>query len=572
MQYRTWIKLGGHCAWGIGATLILGTACGGQTIDSGEMGMLGAALTGDGSMFGVEAIAYKLVSPSESCAAAPIAEETASDGTEVQFVLAAGRYRVCATPLDAEGAPSRVCRRAQQVTRVQAGEFREVRLISQCRSSGTGAAGISTEFNQAPKIEQLEISPERTFSRCGSATIDVTPSDADGDSVSVEFNVSAGSCGLDASGTTAIVSSDSVGACEVRITATDEYEGRTTLTVPLVVTDAECTRASFTRLGELPGGFSFSTALDTNADGSVVVGSSQSTQGAEGFRWTQATGLEALGDLPGGTFDGAIYATNSDGTILAGTGVSDSGFEAFRWSSGTLTPLGDLPGGDFESFVNSISDDGSTLVGGSVSENGYEAFLWRETSGMVPLGDLPEGTFESFAFDVSADGSVIVGEGASINGYEAFRWTSNSGMGPLGDLPGGDFSSRAESVNPDGSIIVGSGSSTNGLEAFRWTELAGMVPLGDLPGGAFQSQAYAVSADGQVIVGESSGSAPGTTAFVWQEAHGMRAVWQVLSAEGIDMSGWHLIRATSVSNDGRVIVGLGINPSGNNEAWRAELP
>src|SRR4051794_4152970 len=60
---------------------------------------------------------------------------------------------------------------------------------------------------------------------------------------------------------------------------------------------------SFTLIGDLPGGGSYSTAIAVSADGSVVAGSSGSASGAdEALRWTRAGGIVALGDLPGGDF------------------------------------------------------------------------------------------------------------------------------------------------------------------------------------------------------------------------------------------------------------------------------
>ncbi len=60
--------------------------------------------------------------------------------------------------------------------------------------------------------------------------------------------------------------------------------------------------ASFQGLGDLPGGRFSSYASGVSADGSVVVGSSESTAmfTVEAFRWTQSTGMVGLGDLPGG--------------------------------------------------------------------------------------------------------------------------------------------------------------------------------------------------------------------------------------------------------------------------------
>ena len=191
---------------------------------------------------------------------------------------------------------------------------------------------------------------------------------------------------------------------------------------------------------------------------------------------------------------------------------------------------------------------------------------------MVGLGDLTGGTFNSRAFDVSADGSVVVGGGNATSGYEAFRWTSGGGMVGLGDLPGGDFQSYAKGVSADGSVVVGLGSSALGYEAFRWTSGGGMTGLGDLPGGSFLSSADGVSADGSVVVGHSN-SALGSEAFLWTSDGGMQNLRDLLIAGGVTgLTNWTLYEATSVSADGRTIVGTGTNPLGNSEAWIATIP
>jgi hypothetical protein len=52
----------------------------------------------------------------------------------------------------------------------------------------------------------------------------------------------------------------------------------------------------------------------------------------------------------------------------------------------------------------------------------------------------------------------------------------------------------------------------------------------------------------------------------------MRNLQTVLSGFGADLTGWQLTSARGISSDGMVIVGQGINPFGNLEAWRAVLP
>ena len=98
-----------------------------------------------------------------------------------------------------------------------------------------------------------------------------------------------------------------------------------------------------------------------------------------------------------------------------------------------------------------------------------------------------------------------------------------------------------------------------------------MVGLGDLPGQGFSSTASAVSADGSVVVGRSV-SASEYEPFIWDSTHGMREVDEVLTALGADLTGWTLESADGISADGLTIVGYGINPDGNQEAWIANLP
>ena len=246
-----------------------------------------------------------------------------------------------------------------------------------------------------------------------------------------------------------------------------------------------------------------------------------------------------------------------------------------------MISLGRLRNSDTTSVANDLSADGSVVVGMSgqhpfrEAQHG-EAFRWTQGSGMVGLGELP-GYSYSHASGVSADGSVIVGQswsGARVfSGGEAFRWTQGSGMVGLGDLPGGSTNSHAYGVSADGSVVVGEASSAAGPEAFRWTQEEGMIGLGDLAGGSFNSSANGISADGLVIVG-SGRSASGSEAFLWDATHGMRSLRDVLVNDlglGTTLTGWTLTSANDISADGKFIVGSGINPSGNPEAWLAHI-
>jgi hypothetical protein len=61
--------------------------------------------------------------------------------------------------------------------------------------------------------------------------------------------------------------------------------------------------------------------------------------------------------------------------------------------------------------------------------------------------------------------------------------------------------------------------------------------------------------------------------MIWDATHGMRSLASILTSElGVDLTGWQLTGATGVSADGHTIVGDGLHPNGDREAWIARLP
>ena len=74
----------------------------------------------------------------------------------------------------------------------------------------------------------------------------------------------------------------------------------------------------FMGLGDLPGGQLNSVSPAISADGSVVVGLSNSAFGFEAFRWAGGDGMMGLGDLSGGTFYSVATATSADGSVVVG--------------------------------------------------------------------------------------------------------------------------------------------------------------------------------------------------------------------------------------------------------------
>jgi uncharacterized membrane protein len=92
--------------------------------------------------------------------------------------------------------------------------------------------------------------------------------------------------------------------------------------------------------------------------------------------------------------------------------------------------------------------------------------------------------------------------------------------------------------------------------------------------GEFSNAAVAASWDGSVIVGSELTDLGEERAFVWTEAGGARDLKLVLEEIGLELevTGWTLVSALDVSQDGTRIVGNGLNPDGEFEGWLAVIP
>ena len=364
------------------------------------------------------------------------------------------------------------------------------------------------------------------------------------------------------------------------------------LSFALLAAPAYASRPRFQPLGDLPGGPVRSAATAVNADGTVVVGYSDSASGEQAFRWTQQTGMYGLGSLGGTPFLSTARAVSGDGRTVLGDSVPPDDdpnsvpLAAFRWTmegdgpNGEMVSLGDLPGGDPFALGSGCSADGNVLVGhsSSTASGSFNADSYRKVGDgpMVSLGDLPGGGYFSVATACSADGSVVTGySSSSLSGpssSEAFRWTQATGLQPLGDLAGGGFGSHGFAISADGSVIVGVGVDTTGVVAIRWTQATGMVSIGDLPGDLVSGRANGVSADGSVVVGQGY-TAGNFHAFIWTAGTGMQNLRDVLVNDlGLtNLTDWRLDVALAISADGLTVVGYGRDPNAQFVAWRAHL-
>ncbi|CAE7640657.1 unnamed protein product [Symbiodinium necroappetens] len=327
---------------------------------------------------------------------------------------------------------------------------------------------------------------------------------------------------------------------------------------------------SLVGIGSMPGGGPGQITA-TNATGSVVVGSAASISGIQGFVWTEETGVIGVGDLPGGDFYSVVTDVSDTGFVFCGESNDETGRRAFRLTlEDGMTALGEGHGTGGIDVLNvvAISDDGSIIWGNGDSPSQLlTPFRWTESTGTL---EFPFPLLEGYVKDADGDGTRAVG----FDYFYNTAWGS-SGVGTFFHDHGEPNESSAEGVSADGEFIVGSWEpqrNSNDANAFSWQEGVGNVDLGRLPGHRF-AVARAVSADGGVIVGMSRGNSVTTEkAMIWTPEDGMHSLAYVLiNNYGLDLGGWQLKDAVDVSHDGRVIVGNGINPDGENEGFIVTL-
>ncbi len=204
-----------------------------------------------------------------------------------------------------------------------------------------------------------------------------------------------------------------------------------------------------------------------------------------------------LGDLPGGATYATALDTSDDHLIVIGTGTDDDGAAAFRWTDATgMEGLGDSSLGNFPSSGAAISGDGSTIVGSIVlvPNSGYEAYRWTETTGMTVLEEFEDAvyTLSHQAFDVSSDGSRIVGYSGRLDGptwiRRAVYWNEFGRIFDFNQLVVNEGISldgwvleQALALSPDGNVVVGTGTNNDPEKGSVWI-LSGLNGTGDRSG------------------------------------------------------------------------------------------
>lgn len=302
--------------------------------------------------------------------------------------------------------------------------------------------------------------------------------------------------------------------------------------------------AEFQGLGNSPAGGG--SPLGISADGTTIVGSTtplNDPNSSEAFRWTRETGMQRLGFFPGNAYSVA-RAVSADGSVVVGQSVDSANVtQAFRWTAQTgMIPLGIPIGRDFSDGIGVSSDGNLILISGGSPPN--SSFKWTAQTGFIAV----VGYAEAVPSAMSADGSVLVG--FNYVNAELLRWTAATGWTDLG-ISVGACCGETLSISADGAFIVGSTEDSN-PRVFRLSAKDGLIDLG--PGIGRD-----ISGNGSILVG----AANPFGAMIWDSVHGQRGLQNVLANQyGLNLSGWQLLTADAVSDDGGVIAGTGDGPNG----------
>ncbi|MBC8193254.1 MAG: T9SS type A sorting domain-containing protein [Candidatus Marinimicrobia bacterium] len=302
-----------------------------------------------------------------------------------------------------------------------------------------------------------------------------------------------------------------------------------------------------------------------------------------GFRWSDEAGLDpvvssAIRDMAN---DGTLIGSNYFPMLLGDTLIE---VNAASYHNGEewimIGPIaGTLP--DDPNFYQSawaIAADTMIIAGMYWHDNSRTtAFVWTPDD---PDGELlPDNGYmaSSRPNDMSADGSVIVGwaqvDSGNIQvGRVAHAWFRNeltqeyelTFLGALG-MDEGWWGGEAYGCSENGKIIVGR---SGPRKMFVWTSSDGMVNLGIAPGHdptRASATGMAASSDTTIVgFARPIHSEWGRTAIIWTEESGIIFLKDSLESLGLedDFEDWELLQASSITPDGRFIVGSALGLAG----------
>ncbi len=285
------------------------------------------------------------------------------------------------------------------------------------------------------------------------------------------------------------------------------------------------------------------------------------------FYWMPTTGTQSIGGR-------AATAVSQDGRTIIGQALDARGFEnAAIWQGGTTWHvLGSFspdaqPCDQLLSAAYGASNDGRVIVGLGWDGCRYaHAFRWEQSTGVADLGSTTANSTR--ANNVSGDGQVVVGwQEDNVGVRQGAKWVNLKEQviqGPTGAV------GEAFGANHDGSIIVGGNcdpTTTVKTSAWRWTAAQGVqcfpvTPPPTAPRLPYTASMRSTSDDGQVIGGSLSFGLD-SESVIWLNGQ-VSFLKDYLRSNGYPnaFAGWvNTGVVTSVSADGRTLVGYGAGPT-----------
>ena len=381
-----------------------------------------------------------------------------------------------------------------------------------------------------------------------------------------------------------------------------EHLASMAVTSGLVVASAALAQdATFRGLGYSGAGAALvgSRADAVSPDGLAATGGDDTDMGTLVASWGEFSFFpELLRDSDGEFAPGRGVAVSEQGRVTVG------GWNTFQdgslvrlsmaWQAGELgvelQPLPDaLPLSGFYTSVGDLSGDGTLAVGVSFDEaQRRQPVAWDPATGAVDRLGLLQGRTGGQANRVSTDGRTIVGSqfGGPGGVDRIVLWNDGVPLAVDSTLPDGYADFTILGMSPDASVVTGTllpidyDPFTNPAKPAVWREGVGIEILDTIgsPGVRLIDDAVNdASARGGLLVGTVGAVVGGGpyAAAVWFEDGSVRALqeWLVDEFELFEAGEWRgLLEATSISDDGTVLVGYGINQFGIKEGFRVTLP
>ena len=262
--------------------------------------------------------------------------------------------------------------------------------------------------------------------------------------------------------------------------------------------------------------------------------------------------------FPNAEPDAYAYRVTTDGSkVMGDVSAPNSPGVTFLWTQADGFTYLDLP----QSFAD-MTADGTQIVGSGSGP----FYVWTQGEGVAVYGP-PAGYVAWGVRGISDNGDYVTGSVLDDNGLvQGFRWDFEGEIDLLPILAPLDNDSRNQGWDvSDGGVVAAEGTTTDGFASYRWTEQGGVELLGELRSAPYSSNPLDITPNGSIIVGGTSIFSP-SDAYLWVEGIGNRSIKHILERSGYDMSEWQ-IGASAVSDNGRVVVGAGVNPDGNREGW-----